>query len=490
MADAAQTVESYRYLGLSTVIGAILPEPNIVESVSLDSFGNVGQITWTQGGTLQSDNTTVTGGTALVNIGYGYDGVGDVLWRGDEVADPFGQVGNGLDQAYSYDAMHRLTGYTQGTLNVNTGVISSPTASGSWSLDSQGNRYNGTGVYATTYNTADQAANTSYSPGSGNTTSVTLAGSGPVAVTYDAWGRVVKTYTQLSGSTGEAGDYGDYVYSTYQYDALGRIITTTNFVPDGVGGGRISGGQQTYYDGSNPIQVRELDNSALVLTNVWSPADGRLILRDAVAAQLSSDMGLSTIQANTAGGVIQRLYPITDGLGSIVAVADPSGVVQERYVYDCNGLPQAVSASFASYNAGFSGLYAQQTFSRLGWDWLYEGQHWTQVQPNGWATQWQGLYVTASGVWNDPMHARALQPNLYAYGDPHTNPYQMSALETFGADCCAAACGNLRGGPGGHLHRRYPRGSGIFRRGLWRSGWHGNGNGNLGLCGQRHSRAD
>ena len=53
VSDGGQMVESYRYLGLSTVIGATLPEPSINETVSLDNFGNVADIAWTQGGTFE-----------------------------------------------------------------------------------------------------------------------------------------------------------------------------------------------------------------------------------------------------------------------------------------------------------------------------------------------------------------------------------------------------------------------------------------------------
>ncbi len=81
--DAGQTVESYRYLGLSTVIGATLPLPltNLYETVSLDNFGNVADIAWTQGGTLSGN--AVSGGTPLVNIAYGYNLAGNVAWRQD-----------------------------------------------------------------------------------------------------------------------------------------------------------------------------------------------------------------------------------------------------------------------------------------------------------------------------------------------------------------------------------------------------------------------
>ena len=43
-------------------------------------------------------------------------------------------------------------------------------------------------------------------------------------------------------------------------------------------------GSTTYFDGSKPIVVRELDNATPLMKYVWSPADGRMILRDAVAA--------------------------------------------------------------------------------------------------------------------------------------------------------------------------------------------------------------
>ena len=153
-----------------------------------------------------------------------------------------------------------------------------------------------------------------------------------------------------------------------QYDALGRQIAATNgtFTAYTAGSATTTssptttGGTQTYYDGANPIVVFQSHN-ALLERYVWSPADGRLILRDAVAANSRLYMGLSTVQANSSGG-IQRLYPLTDAQGSVVAVAaatiaDPnhpgsyiattaSNMVQERYTDDVNGLPQSLAADF------------------------------------------------------------------------------------------------------------------------------------------------
>ncbi len=324
--------------------------------------------------------------------------------------------------------MHRLTGYAQGTFTAGTQTISSAntTVSASWSLDSQGNRYDAAGTYGTSYTSSDESSGSSYSA-AGNTTTVTFDASRSVLVTYDAWGRVAGTCStpRVGGPNGSASS------TVYDYDALGRLITTTNYA---VGGG--TSGTQTYYDGANPIEVRELNNTAPLLTNVWSPANGRLILRDAVAAQLSVDTGLSTVQANMTGG-IQRLYPLTDGLGSIVAVADPSGTVQERYLYTVDGLPQAVSVNWTARTVGSVSQYA----STLGWNWLYRGEQWVQTHPDTLLTQWRGIYVSTAGVWYDAVHARTLQPNLSAYADPHTNPYQMSAFESFGATVAPVAIG-------------------------------------------------
>ena len=178
VSDGGQMVESYRYLGLSTVIGATLPEPSINETVSLDNFGNVADIAWTQGGTLSGN--TVCGGTPLVNVAYGYNSVGEVTWRQDVQAAAAGVTD--LDQTYSYDSAQRLTGYQQGagTLSGNTMTIASPTVTASWSLDSEGNRYNASGTYGTSYSANDESLGTltQYAPRSGNTTTVSFGASG------------------------------------------------------------------------------------------------------------------------------------------------------------------------------------------------------------------------------------------------------------------------------------------------------------------------
>lgn len=200
-----------------------------------------------------------------------------------------------------------------------------------------------------------------------------------------------------------------------------------------------------------------MNNSTPLMTYVWSPADGRLILRDAVALQLSSDTGLSTIVANRAGG-IQRLYPLTDALGSVVAIvqasmADPNNpgnfiqttaanMVQERYVYTVDGTPQAINANW-TVRTGVDGMML--TASTLGWNWLYRGEEWEMTHPQATYSQgvvpWDGLYMSSAGQqWYDSFHARNLQPNLAAYADPQGRG-AYTALETFGATAAPVLAG-------------------------------------------------
>ena len=179
-------------------------------------------IAWTRGGTLSIN--TVTGGTGLVNVSYGYNTANNIAWRDDVQADDSAVTNQ--EQTYSYDTIERLTGYVQGTFTANTHSISTANtaASNSWSLDSEGNRYNNSGTasgidYGTTYNAANQSqsSGTVFSP-AGNTTTVTFDSSQLLTVEYDSWGRVVETTPVPSGS---GGPNGSASYTTYTYERAG-----------------------------------------------------------------------------------------------------------------------------------------------------------------------------------------------------------------------------------------------------------------------------
>ena len=197
--------------------------------------------------------------------------------------------------------------------------------------------------------------------------------------------------------------------------APGRLIATSVV--------NTTTGTQTYYDGANPVIVRESNNVTRLFRSVWSPADGRLILRDASAAQLASDTGL-TITANYGDGILQRLYPLTDAQGSIVAVTDPSGNVQERYIYTVDGSPQAINANWTFRYLNTNNKNNQvAAASQLAWDWLYRGEHWVQVFSDRYgavAPEWRRGFTQAAPAEGDGTIPRTPAPCSPASMPPAT----------------------------------------------------------------------
>ena len=121
-----------------------------------------------------------------------------------------------------------------------------------------------------------------------------------------------------------------------------------------------------------------------------------------------------------------------------MAVADPSGTVQERYVYTVDGLPQAVSVNWTARTVG-TVLHTRALWAGTGFIGASNGSRPSRTllfNRNG-----AGSTCSAAGAWYDPVHARRLQPNLSGYGDPQTNPYQMTAWGQFGATAAPVILG-------------------------------------------------
>ena len=420
--------------------------------VSLDNFGSVQQITWTQGGTVQNDNT-VSGGTSLVNVVYGHNAVGDILWRGDQQANSTGA--NWTRRIPRRHAPpHRLQ---RGHAEFRNAAALDPQPDGLLELVAGLAGQPLQPAAATLLQPTTAPMNPGRIPRPGTRSPLPSTAAGP-------W---------LSPMTHGAASSAPVRLPAARAVPTGlpplRPIATMRWA--GRSQPRIwrsagTSGTQTYYVGSNPIEVRNLENTAPLMKYVWSPADGRMIVREAVAAQLSADMGLTTIQANAAGGM-QRLYPLTDGLGSIVAVVaatmvvpttrptscqGPSNMVQERYDYTCDGFPQALNADWTARTTGINNWWAPQDASTLGWNWLYRGQQWVQTQPDTdtWtsASQWRGLYVTASGQWFDPLHARTLPAQPVELRRPAEQPLQDEPVRTVPGRCAGdyRQRGHNRGG--------------------------------------------
>jgi hypothetical protein len=383
----SQALETYSYLGTGTVIGSVLPQPGIARSIQLDHFGRIGEIRWTESGAL------------LAGFDYGYSPDGNVLYRDDLAADDSLK----LDEAYTYTKRDQQKSYARGVLN----AAHQMTVTDSyleWRVDSQGNRYDG--KYGSDYNAQNQCTASSAYADMGYPTNVLFTATKGVGLRYDSWNDVAETSSSAT--------------NRYQYDALGRRIASTQEKHPELA-------SDIYYDGVRPLE--EYDSNGLVLSyNIWSPADGRLILRDADPAKLFQYHNGSEIPNIPTGS--PRLYSMTDAAGSVVAVANSSGDVQERYLYDADGMPQALKDDWSPYHNGHGGGDpGVSKYSLHAWDWLYHGQRFQvaryELQPND--GEVRGLYEGLGGQWYDPQHGCLIQPVMSGNGE---NPYGGATLTT------------------------------------------------------------
>jgi RHS repeat-associated protein len=358
LSDSSGTLESYKYLGLDTVVERDHPQTNVNltyisltgttgdagdQYVGLDRFGRVVAQLWY--------NTST--GSATDEFLYGYDQVGNRT-----------AVTNGLNgafsQGYNYDGLYQLTGFTQG----------SSTAQ-SFSYDAAGNATSVT-TNGTTQTRSANALN-QYTGISGATTptydangNMTTDETGRQFV-YDAWNRLVAV--KNSSST---------TLETFTYDGLDRRVT------------QAAGGTTTdlFYSAQGQVLEEEVSGQATA-RYVWSPVYvDALVLRD---------------NATGAPGTLnQRLWVQQDANWNVTALVNGSGAVVERYVYS----PYGVAAVYTAWYSALGG-------SAYGWVYGYQGmrydatsglneslsrwysptlQRWTSTDPSGYGAGDVNLY--------------------------------------------------------------------------------------------------
>ena len=140
-------------------------------------------------------------------------------------------------------------------------------------------------------------------------------------LTWDAWNRLM---TVKSGAT---------TVNTYRYDGASRRVT------------KYDGTNTRHYYYSDQWQVLE------ERLNTSSSADKRFVW----GVRAIDDLILRD-------DTTRRLYALSDAMGSVTAVVDTSGNVQERYGYDGFGQPRYMDASFGSRSS-----------SSYGWETLFDG---------------------------------------------------------------------------------------------------------------------
>jgi RHS repeat-associated protein len=378
ISDASNTLESYKYLGLDTVVERDHPQNNVdltyIEQGSdpnanhdggdqytgLDRFGRVIDQNW----------FSTTTGQSTDRFQYGYNQDSDVLYRQN-------LVDAAMSELDRYDNLHQLISFARGTLNAtHDGIVGTPSHSQSWSPDALGNFNSVTTDGSTQTRTANQQNEITSISGSGTITydangNLRADGSGNTYV-YDAWNRLVAV--KNNGST----------VAAYGYDGVGRRITETH------------GSTTTDLYLSSAGQVLEERVGGVVQArNVWSPVYvNALVLRD---------------QSSQHNGVLdQRLYVQQDANWNVTALLDSSGNVLERYDYDPFGAVTVLNPDFSVRGA-----------SNYNVPYLWQGMRYD------WAVN---LYFTFSGRVVSPGLMRPLQMD-YLGLLPGNNPYRWEGNE-------------------------------------------------------------
>ncbi len=355
ISDTSGTLESYKYLGLDTVVERDHPQNNVNltyisqngqtgdagdQYTGLDRFGRVVDQNWY--------NTTTQ--TSTDNFQYGYDQNGDVMYKQN-------LVDTAMSELYQYDYLGQLTYFARGTLNSNdTGISGTPSRTQSWTPDALGNFTSVTTNGTAQTRTANQQNEYTSISGSGTITydangNITADGSGNTYV-YDAWNRLVAV---KSGST---------TLAAYGYDGLNRRITETHG----------STSTDLYYSANWQV-LEERNNGQLQARYVWSPAGiDTLVLRD------------DSSQNN--GTLDRRLYVQQDFLSTVTALVDTSGNVVERNDYDPFGVVTVLNPDFSVRGT-----------SSYNWNYLFQGKRYDGTV---------GLYDSRERVYS-PTLMRPLQ---------------------------------------------------------------------------------
>ena len=371
LSDASNTLESYSYLGLGSVVKRAHSQPGVDlsyikltgESVGdagdqytgLDRFGRVVDQRW-----INSSNTDVD------RYQYGYDRDGNRLYKDNKVI-------ASLSEVYTYDSLNQLASYKLGTLNgTKTDVTGSPSNSQSWDYDAVGNWDSVTTNSTTQTRTANKQNEITNVSGA---TTPTYDSNGNLTTdennyrfVYDAWNKVV----QVKNSS-------NVVIITYGRDALHRHVTDT-----------VSSTVTDRFFSSDWQLLETKTGSNTVTRNVWSPVyvDG-LVLRD------------RDTDAN--GTLDERLYSLQDANWNTTALVNTSGTVQERYTYTPFG-----QVTFRDSTGS--------TRSNSAKDWIFLHQGGERIAAGDYEFR-NRVYSPSLGRWlsNDPLGFEAGDVNVYRF---------------------------------------------------------------------------
>ena len=343
-----QHLAEYKYLGTRSVVRVDYPWVITTSAyrydldhgtpgtyAGLDRFGRIVDLMW-------RDRDS---GTPIERVKYGYDRVGNRIWRENA------SLPQGADELYAYDGMNQLIDVQRGVLDSGHTSLTSKAFEQQWSLDATGNwsgfkeDTDGDATWDIAQTRAHNGANELVSTTdptlslvhdrAGNMTSMPnpqslIPNPQSLSCTYDAWNRLVKV------ADGEA------TVAEYEYDGLFRRVRKW------AGNGSNTPTVRDFYYSSRWRVLEEyLGDEGLESVLDQRYAWGIRYVDDLIFREYGEDFG----------GVLQwRLFAMQDANWNVIAACGWTGVTRERYRYDPYGAPiylypdGTVSSNGSAYN--------------------------------------------------------------------------------------------------------------------------------------------
>jgi RHS repeat-associated protein len=405
---------NYEYLGLATLVRKTLPEPEL----ALDLWGGAPGVY--EGLDLFSriiDQRWTASPADAARIQYGYDRGSRRPWRLDAAAR---SAGKDFDELYAYDGLGQVTSLRRGELNAARTDLEPGTETfnetwtydsiGNWAAYSQGDpapalaqtrSHNSVNEITRFERTAganwikprhDEVGNTTRLPGVNDPAE-------PFRVDYDAWNRPSRVFTFNP-------DWKKQRVALYVYDARGWRVQSAHY-----SGTHLLTTEDFYYD-ENWRNLEEWTTAAPTPPSsefpywTYHPAKFHAgYLWDQAPGLYPDSLILRDRDTTGDGEADERLYALQDAHFNVVAVADETGAVVERFAYSGFGSPLFL-------DAGFEPVLA----SAHAWEYLFSCyQH---ERRSGLYYVRNRFYHPAMGRWisRDPIGEEG-GVNLYAFVD-------------------------------------------------------------------------
>ena len=365
------SLAEYAYVGAGHIHGMALPQPGLSLTRGLDRFDRTTDLHWT-------NNAQAT----VERLGHGYDAAGNRLYRENVLAD---SNGVDLDEFYTYYPTNRLAAMIRGDLNAaKTGLeTNSEVFSEIWGFDATGNWRlyyrdeaglgNWDPLQQRTHNEANEIETIGATIGTdwadpahdraGNMVTLPQPETPDerYRAVYDAWNRLVRLedLDSESGSSGSSSS-GGAVATVAEYD--GRHFRIVKRAAE-EGGASSSSSSSSSSSGSIASADRHF-----YYNNAWQVVeervDGDCERQYVWGLRYIDDLVLRDRDTDENGSLEERLYAVQDANWNIVALANSSGAIQERFIYSAYGTPSVLNADFTAKAAG----------TAFDWEFLFTGR--------------------------------------------------------------------------------------------------------------------